>query len=813
MQTFWQDIRYGLRMLLKTPGATLAAVIMLALGSGANTALFSAVKAVVLSSLPYAQPERLVTLAASDSQTLNPLTVSYLLVQDWKERSESFKSIALYRGWVPTLSGLGKAEVLRAQRVSYDFFPTLGVSPMLGREMTREEDRPDRRYVVLLSYGYWKEKFAGRKEVLGTNLLLNHVPYQIIGVLPADFEPLVFSSFDKPPQIWAPLGYDALLPFACRSCQHLRSVARLKDGAMLEAARVELNNIATRLAREFPNDYAPDASVVVTPLHTAVAGKVSKTLWLLLGATGFVLLITCVNVANLMLVRAATRRREMAVRAALGANAKRLFRQLLTETMILTLAGGLAGVLLATWGLRTLQAWAPADIPRLESVRVDAGVLLFTLAASVASGIFAGGMPAFVSSRSDARDSLQSAGRGSIGLGRGSLRAFLVVTEVALAFVLTIGTGLLVRSLDRVLGVHPGFDPHNLQTASFNLVDPKYEKGGDALQFEEAFLERIQHLPGVENAAMVSTLPLGGGFDRRGLHIQDRPLNSVSEAPSVDAYFVTPAYFESMHIPLLKGRVFNDADAAVAAKAPVAVVSESTAHQMWPGEDPLGKAIQLGGRDDKKPWATIVGIVGDVRQYGLADAPTADAYLLESQNPSGGGNLVIRTSLPTAALAPAMEEQAAALDKSVPLYAETSMEQLISASLAQRRFVAALVGGFCVLAISLACLGIYGVVAQQVSQRTGEIGIRVALGAQPRQIMRLVLGNGVRMVSWGIAVGVLGALALSFIIGSQLFEISPTDPITYVVVAVMLAIVAIGACALPARRAMRVDPMVALRYE
>src|SRR6516225_196016 len=556
MQTLWQDARFAFRMLLKTPGVTTAAILMLALGTGANTALFSTIKGVLLNSLPFKQPERLVTLAASDSGTRNPINVSYGLVQDWKERSKSFECIAMYRDWQPTLTGQGKPEVLRAVRVSYDFFQTLGVSPALGRDFRKEEDRPDRKNAVLLSYGLWRERFAGQAGILRSNIQLNEATYEIIGVLPRDFEARLFYYSAEAPQIWGVLGYDASQPFSCRSCQHLRSVARLNEGVRLASARKEMNAVASGLAREFPNDYPSDASVAVTPLHEAVTGRVSKALWLLMGATVFVVLIASANLASLMLSRVVSREREMVVRAALGASGKRLFFLLLTETLLLSLSGSALGVLFAFWGVRGLQLWTTTAIPRLGELRVDGGVLTFSIAVSLIVGMLSGVSPAWTTSKSEAREALLSGGRGTVGRRRGRLRSALVVFEVALAFVLAIGTGLMVRSLGRLLGVDPGFEPRNLHTAAFNLVGSKYAKSGDALRFEENLLERVQRVSGVEGAAMVSTLPLGGSWDRRGFYIKDRPLANSAEGPSVDSYFVTATYFETMRIPVLKGRTF-----------------------------------------------------------------------------------------------------------------------------------------------------------------------------------------------------------------------------------------------------------------
>ncbi len=715
METLWQDVKYGARMLLRSPGFTAVAVLTLALGIGANTAIFSVVKAVLLNALPYRQPERLATLAASDSGTLNPTTVSYGLVQDWKQRNHSFRSMAMYRGWGATLIGQGKPQVLRGMRVSYDFFETLGVAPAIGRGFERDDDRPDRWHVVLLSYGFWKAEFGGRDDVLGSTIFLNQTPFLIAGVLPENFQPLIFRASAGPPQVWAPLGYDASQPNACRSCQHLQSVARLADGVALEQARAEMKTIAANLAREFPQDYPSDFSVVVAPLRDRVVGNVQAALWLLLGATGFVLLIACANVANLLLSRAAARRREMAVRAALGAGRLRLARQMLTETILLTLAGGVGGIVLAVWGVSAFASWAPVGISRLGTIRLDGGVLLVTLAMSVAAGLLAGLVPAFQVARVDQREALQEGSRGTVGSGHKRVRSLLIASEVGLAFVLAVGTGLLLRSLVRVLEVNPGFEPRKLYTMDFSLSGPKYAQDPAVVEFERQVLERIRGVPGVEAAAIVSTLPIGGGYDRRGFHIQERHLASDSEAPSVDGYYVSPDYFRAMGIPLRRGRLFTEADAAVAASAPVAVVSELTAQQMWPGEDPLGKRIQLGGREEKKPWAAIVGIVGDVRQYGLDSDATPGAYLLFTQGPFSNPTLVVRSRLALGLVSRAVEGQIAGLDKDVPVSSFAPMGEVISSSVEQRQFVATLVGSFGVLALVLAAIGIYGVTAYSVT--------------------------------------------------------------------------------------------------
>jgi predicted permease len=810
MQMLLQDLKYGLRMLAKSPGFTIIAVLTLALGIGANTAIFSIVKASLLDSLPYRAPDRLVALAASDRETLNPSTVSYASVEDWKSRSHSFESIALQRDWTPIVAADGLSEITYGLRVSRNFFDTLGIQPLLGRGFQPEEDRPGRWHVVMLSYSYWIRRFNGDQGVLGRTLLLDQVPFQIVAVLPASFQSLSFTNEGRVPEIWAPLGYDLSLPEACRSCQHLRAVARLRDGLPLATARAEINTIATQLAREFPKEYPPDASVVVQPLHESWYGRVKTSLWLLFGATGFVLLISCVNVANLLLARGITRQREIALRSALGAARWRILRQSLTESALLSILGGIAGILIAVWLSSVLRNLAPSGISRIADAHLDYSVFLIALAASVIAGLLTGLVPSLRASRMDLREALQHASRGSLGAPRGSAHGMLIALEVCLAFVLTVSAGLLVKSFARAMSVDPGFSAENVYGLNFALEGAKYGDDAPVVEFERQALERVRSIPGVEAAGIVSTLPIGGSFDRRGFHIQDRAIPD-SQAPNVDTYYVSPGYLAAMGIHVLRGRSFGEAD--VASADSVALISEMTARQLWPGEDPLGKRIQLGGRDDKKPWSTIVGIVGDVRQYALDAPPTPQAYELYLQNPLDRPILVISSALGQAALTTAVKEQIAKLDSGVPVYEPFKMTDLLSVSLAQRRFTMSLLASLGVLALLLAAVGIYGVMSGLVAQRTNEFGIRMAFGAQAADILRLVFGKSMSVAGVGLLAGLAIAAAVARIFASELFEVSAADPFTIVLALLLLASVALLACYLPARRATRVDPMVALRCE
>jgi putative ABC transport system permease protein len=816
MAALLQDLRYSLRTLLKSPAFTIIAVLTLALGIGANTALFSVVKAVLLNSLPYRQPDRLVTMAKADSDTPNPTNTSFGTVADWKARTQSFESIALYRGWGPTVTGTGNPEVLRGLRVTYNFFDTLGIQPALGRGFLPEEDRPDRANVVLLSHSFWVQRFGADPKVMGTSLVLNEVPFQIVGVLPESFQSLSFATNGTPRDVWAPLGYDLSLPYACRSCQHLRCVARLKDGVGVAQARAEMRSIETQLAHEFPKEYPADATVIVQPLRETWVGKVQSALWLLLGATGFVLLISCANIANLLLTRAASKRREVAVRTALGASRTRIARQLITETIVLSLLGGLGGVVLAIWGTSFLVQMAPAEIPRLGDVHFDASMLLFTLALSMATGVLMGLVPAFQAARIDQREALQQqGGRGVVGAGRSRVRSLLVVSEVALAFVLTVASGLLLKSFITALNVSPGFEPRNLSTVDFTLTGKQYNDDAQVVRREREVLERVSALPGVQAVAIVSVLPgtgAMGNWDQRGFIIQDRPMPDP-QVPSVDAYFVSPDYLRAMGIRLERGRDFTAADAE--SSSPAALISETTARQMFPDRDCLGKRIQLGGRHDDQPWATIVGVVGDVHHYGLDSPVTPQAYVLYSQTgfSFNAPSLVIRSTVGLEALMQGVREQIWALDKNVPISTPSTMTEILSQSLAQRRFTMSLLGGFGGLALLLAALGIYGVMSYTVAQRTNEIGIRVALGAQSRDILSLVSREGMLQAGNGLLAGLVISLALMRVLSSQLFAVSAIDPVTFGAVLFLLAAVALFACYVPARRATRVDPLVALRYE
>jgi len=795
------DLSFSVRALRKNPGFSLVAIATLALGIGANTAIFSVVKSVLLNQLPYPRPDRLVALDD---------TVGFATVVDWRARSRSFASMSLYRdGDAAYLEG-GRAQLLRGMRVNYDFFDTLGVKMLLGRTFLPEEDRPDRRREVILSHGLWAQRFGADPHVLGRELQFGEQSFTVVGVLPAGFRPLASPGSGDMPEMFMPLGYALSDPFACRSCQHLQLIARLKPGVRPEAARAELNTIMGGMVREHPDDYPSDSTVRLVTLLDRIVGRADKALWILLGAVGLVLLIACANVANLLLARATGRAKEMALRAALGAGRWRLARQLLAESLLLALAGGVAGVLLAWGGTSALAALGSKEVPRVDEIRMDGAVLLFSLAASLLTGVLFGLAPALRASRADLNDVIKGVGKSTDGRSGRGLRNLLVTAELALAFVLVVGAGLLGKSFLRLIHVDPGYDPRHVLTLNTYVYGARYQKPEVELNYYDEAMRRLLATPGFESAAMTSALPLAD-FDRRGFNIRERPLARESDAPSVDGYSVTEFYFRVMKIPLKRGRLFTAQDGRNS--PPVALISETCARTVFPNGEPLGKHIQLGGRDEKKPWATIVGIVGDVRQYSLDQAPRYAAYILQSQDLSFGYRLVARTTLDPSTLEGSARAAFLAADPNLPVYEVRPLESFLAATLAQRTFTLALLALFGALALALAGVGIYGVIGYAVSLRTREVGIRMALGAERRDVLAMVLRQGLALTVVGLAMGFGASLLLTRLLESLLFEVRPGDLATSALVAVALASVALAASYLPARRAAGVDPVVALRYE
>ncbi len=803
--TLLSDLRFALRQLAVRPGFTALAVLTLALGIGATTAIFSVVNPILFQPLPYPEPERIVrvTERAKDG-TANG--TGYATFVDLHNMSTSFEALAVNSQWQPTLQGGGDPERLNGQRVTRDFFSVFGVRPFLGRDFTDEENIRDKRFVTILSYGLWQRRFGGDPSLVGKPVTLNETQYLVVGVMPKSFENLISPTAE----LWAPLGYELSLPYACRTCHHLGEYGRLKPGVTPEAARRELDVISGRLVAQYPTEYAAPG-MLVTPLQELLTKNVKPALLALLGAVGLVLLIACANVSSLLLGRAMQRESEFAIRGALGAKRGRVVRQLLTESVVLSLVGGGAGIGLAWMGLQGLKAIAPPNLPRLGAIGIDTGVLAFTAGVSVLTGLLFGLIPAFASARPDLFAALRPGGRHTGQRSRRSARAILVGAEVALAVMLLTGAGLLLRSLERMLSVDPGFDPRNLLAMTVSTTGARYNDNDPTWAFWERTLDAVRAVPGVEMAAWTSMLPLNGNFDRYGVQIQGKLLANPEEAPSADRFSVTPDYLQTMRIPLKRGRGFTSAD--IRNSPLVVVIDENLARIGWGGADPIGQKIQYGGPD--QPWRTVVGIVRNVQHTALDLDQAGQLYIPESQSQfaDGGMDLAVRTRGDPAALAGAVRAAIKSVDPTQPILGVATMESVVSATAQQRRFTFVLFQVFAGVALVLAAAGIYGVLAGSVTERTQEIGIRSALGAPRSGLLGMVVRQGLSLTVAGMAVGTAAALGLTQFLQKMLFGVGARDPLTFGAVMVILFAVSLGACLAPAVRATRVSPLEALKAE
>jgi putative ABC transport system permease protein len=808
LETILQDIRYACRTLLRTPGFTAAALVTLALGIGANAAIFSVVHTILLRPLPYADPERLVVLGDRGGDGL-PSNVGFQTFADFRAQSRAFDQIAAIRSWQPTLV-TSEAERLNAMRVSWNFFVMLGARPALGRDFREEDDRPEHWRVLMLSDGLWRRRFGADPGIIGRTVRMNDQSYEIVGVMPGSFEPLLSAYFYKPAELWAPLGYDSTLPYACRSCQHLKAVGRMRPGLTAEQATADLNRIRAGLMRTFPQEY-PAGVMAAMPLQQLLSGQLRGGLYVLLAAVGFVLLIACANVANLLLARAVNRTREMAIRAALGAGRGRLVCQMLTESAVLSLFGGALGVALASLTLPALVSLAPVNLPRLERLGIDRVVLAFAGALSLVTGLLFGVIPALRATSARLRAGLAADSRGTVGGGSQMVRRLLVVGDLALALVLLTGAGLMLKSLAHLTRVDPGFRAERVLTLQFSLVGQAYRDDAAVVRFIDRAIEKVRALPGVEGAAASGQIPMGGNGDSFGFHIDGMMHANPADDPSAERYSVTPDYFRLMQIPLRRGRLFTAADSETS--LPVMVVSEATARMLFNGDDPIGKRVRVGA-PTSGPWRTIVGVVGDVHHADLTIAATPQMYLPQSQFADSYVVLTVKASTrDSATLVPAVRTALRELDPTVPVYDVATLQDLLARSFAQRRFVMTLLTAFAALALLLASIGLYGVVSYTVAQRTREMGVRMALGAAPSDIMRLVLGSGAGTVAGGLAAGLGCAVLLMRFLETLLFEVNALDPST--LAAAVLTLVAIAAIAhwMPVRRALRVDPATALRQD
>ena len=809
MDNLWQDIRYALRRLRKSPGFTFVAVLTLALGIGANTAIFSVVNAVLLQPLPFRDPGRLVLLSER-TPAFPILSVSWQNYKDWRDQSHSFEAVGAVRNTLMTLTSDAEPERLPVQMASANLFSMLGVSPALGRAFAPSEDQPGAAGVAMISYSLWQRRFAGSPQIIGQAVTLDNKPYNVVGVLPPGLEIL-----QQSPDIIVPIEpWAKTLPDDRSWHPGILPIARLKPGVSLEQARAEMTVIAKRLEQQYPV-FDTGTGAIVNVMQEQMVQNVRPALLVLLGAVGFVLLIACTNVANLLLARAAARQREIAIRVALGASRLRVTRQLLTESVLLSLAGAAIGLLLAGLAIPPLLSLAGTSIPGAKSANVDLRVLGFTTIVAVVAGILFGLAPALHTARSDVREALNQTDRGAVGGAALRMRGLLVTAEVAVAMLLLVGAGLLIRSFSRLSNVAPGFQTESLLIADVPLSPTAHRDAAERMAFFDRVLERLRALPGVKAVGATSLLPASGSGSIIHFNIQGHPPKTPHEYVLTNYRVVSPGYLQTLGTPLVQGRWLTDADRDGAPA--VVVINQTMARTFFPNESPLGKHLQLGATPENDvPWMEVVGVVGDMKQTLSSEAPT------EMYVPYRQGNLVLpvfvleyvlRTSGDPLALSSGVRGAIHELDRNQPVVKIRSMEQNIATTIAAPRFRTLLLTIFAAIALVLAAVGIYGVMAYSVAQRTREIGIRMALGSPSASVFRLILGNGLKVTIAGIVVGIAAAAALTRYLSTMLYAVRPTDPLTLLGTAFLLVAVAMLACYLPARRATRVDPMLALRHE
>jgi predicted permease len=803
-----QDIRYGLRQLRRNSGFTAVAITTLALGIGANTAIFSMVNAILLQPLPYKNPQRLVRLETTEPGSASPVPVaSGPDFEDWQKENRVFKEMAA--GFVANKALTGRSEPLQLSgfEVSPQVFHLLGIPPLLGRTFTQDETQPGHDQVVILGYGLWQRAFGGDRQIAGKNITLDGKPYDVVGVMPRSLKfPDLW--WGTKAEFWVPLTLEQPAWRRQRGSHWLWVLARMKKGVTLARAQAEMTTISRNLQRRYPREDT-GVSAAVLGLRGQLTKQVRPALLVLFAAVGFLLLIACANISNLLLARVVTREREIAIRLAVGSGRTRLVRQLLTESVLLFLLGGLAGLVVGWGALRVLLYAAPEGyIPSITQVRLDGWVFGFTLGIAFLAGILAGLLPALHFSNPDLHSTLKEGGRSTASHHR-TVRSGLTVIEVALALVMLIGAGLALKSMARLMGIQPGFDPHNVLKANLALPHASYKNDQEVVTFYERLLDRLRALPGVESASATEYLPLQGNPNAT-VYIEGQPLpENMYSSPEVAWCHVMPGYFRAMRIPLLKGRDFTLQDGPGSPQA--AVINETMAHLFWPNQNAVGKRF---ARDYRKPeWITVVGVVEDVKESGLAEAVTPEAYFPETQSADPWLAVVLRTSTPPLGEADALRHVVRGLDPQLPVYGVGTLSQIVSQSSQQQQFVALLLGLFAAAALTLAVIGIYGVISYSVAQRTHEFGVRIALGARKQDVLTLVIREGLALAVIGIAAGLAGALALTRLMANLLYGVTPNDPSTFIAVPVLLIVVALAACYIPARRASQVDPMASLRHE
>jgi putative ABC transport system permease protein len=814
MLTLLTDLKHGLRVLLKNPGFTAAAIIVLALGIGANTAIFSVVNAVLLRPLPFRDPARLVQIwhvpPAKSFPGMTEFAVSAANFIDWQQQNDVFDEMAIYTGSSLNLTGREQPEALRGAAVSADFFSTLQVQPMLGRTFTPDQDQQGHNHAVILSCGLWKTRFAANPNIAGQSVNLDGQSYIVIGVMGPKFR------FPDWAQYWTPMGWTDKQR-AVRGEHHYLVIARLKGSTPIPTAQAQMNAISTRLAQQYPEDDKGWGAVVI-PLREQIVSDVRPALLVLLGAVAFVLLIACANVANLVLAKTFGRRKEIAIRVALGATGSRVVQQILAETLLLSLAGGALGLLLAHSGIALILKFLSDNLPKSTEVTLDASVLAFTLFISIVTGVIAGLLPAIRMTKTNVNDALkQGLGKTDSDSGGRRTRSILVVSEVALSLILLVGAGLMIRSLWLLSTLDAGFDPHGVLTMNLVVPNNKYSRPVDEIAFFDRVLSKVRALPGVVSAGLIDDLPLNGG-SHQPVAIEGRPVQAMSDQPEVDTRTITPGYLSAMRIPLRRGRDLSGADGPE--RPAVVLISETMAKRFWPNEDPIGRHLTMTFYPDKV--REIVGLVGDVKQDGMDTAASSATVYLPAAQLSGSSlgewhsspmQLAVRTQSQPSNLVSAVTAMIHSIDSDQPVTDVITMDDLVDTSLSQRRFSMLLLAAFALLALLLAAVGIYSVLAFAVRRRVREIGIRVALGAEVKDILRLIVTEGMKPALIGLLLGVGGAFALGRVIASFIYGISAYDPLTFAAVAALLAAVALLASIIPAYRAARIEPTRALREE
>jgi putative ABC transport system permease protein len=811
IETFLHDSRYALRMMRRNPGFTAVAVLTLALGIGANTAIFSVVYAVLLKPLPYANPNQLVSAFQANVQEGVPEDgTSYPNFEEWRAQNHVFSDLSTINFHQLTLTGSGEPSVVNTCVVTPQHFALLDVKPLQGRIFYPDDGKQGAPPVVILSENLWRGTLGADPKIVGSSITLDKRPFTVVGIMPAAFRsPFINSKQD----VWIPLVQDPLFGswMARRGGHWLPVFGRLKPGVSLAQAQAEMDAISERLASEFPAENK-GWTVRLVPMQKEIVGDVRTALLVLLGAVGLVLLIACANIANLLLTRATSRSKEIAVRTALGAGRSRIIRQLLSETAVLGLLGGVVGIALAYWGVRALSSLLPDNLPQLNAIRVDNFVLIFALSLSAIASVAFGLVPALFASKSDIQASLrEGSSRSGESGNRRRARSFLAAAEIALAVVLLVAAGLLLRSFSKLTSVSPGFDAQHIVKAEVSLPQFQYSKPQQWTAFSDELLANIQAQPGLQDSAIAIPVPITDGFINLAFEIVGVPPASASDSRLADYVSISPNYFRVMGIPLLSGRLFNQQDIADAPR--VTLISKALAQRYFPNQDPIGKHLNFGFPPNGDVSREIIGIVGDVRDKSLGDAPAPMMYVPFAQAPFWGANLVVKSTLSTSAVATSIRQQVQKIDKDLPVTDVEKLPDLLDASVSQQRFRTFLLGLFAAMALILAATGIFGVISYSVSRRTNEIGIRVALGASRSTILRMILRETLILAAVGLAVGLPCALAASHLIGHMLFGVSANDPLTLAAVAFTLAAVAALAGFVPARRAMQVDPMVALRHE